>query len=881
MKRLRVMRAFPGRDALYALVIVLVALALYVVTLQPDFGGPEDAPKFQFVGYILGTAHPPGYPLYVLLSHFFVMLPIRTIAYRANLFSAVMAALACGIAYAIARQIGSTRWSAAGAALALATGASFWRNALFAEVYSLAAVMVALTIALLLGWSARGGAARLLTAVAAFGLGLGNHLTIIGLLPASILFVLWRDRRALTFRVMVVAAVILLLCVSQYGFIILRTRQQALYLESSARSLSELSAVVTAQRFAKQRFAFSPAVLLTVQMPAVLSVIGRELGILGVSFLGAGLVEIARRRNAAAAVVSGAALGMLAMVVNLSGDLKGFITPIVVLLWPLVALGVDAVRQWIDSPRVVRAGVGALAAAAMAVIPVANVAANHSEVDRSNQVEEGRFFRSLYAHLPDRAAIVAEDYFFDMALIYYMVTGEGGPNRGIGPIVFNDGVVREAARMGHRVFAFGRAASFFGAHGLSFERATIAGPSLGEWLSALPRGTVIAGAAAYSALPLELAAIDRRTSASMRTHPFTVFALATQRSPRTMRQADEGLSLPVDGGTLATSLPPFPGALIASADDRGARVQLAGRTIADVGRGLALAVFRPDGTLWRTLEFQSGDPLRVEPEAALYELKGDSPCVEVTTDRWTDVAPALSTGSWLATVPVIGSVTIESELPESCAAPNAAVDELLSAGAARQVSRTPNADGTVVLITELTRAVYGRPLFRLALHCPPSHARARVRSGGMESTMTMCAHRPPTLFPAGAERAVIKADFEAEPYFGAGWHDAERTPTGRVRRADDRATLLLPLTSGGSYRISLDLAATPPTHIDAALNGAVVGGCEVGVQETSCDLTVSSRIVRGGVNALTLTAVRLPSSAASSLIFQGARILRRSDQLRP
>jgi hypothetical protein len=348
-----------------------------------------------------------------------------------------------------------------------------------------------------------------------------------------------------------------------------------------------------------------------------------------------------------------------------------------------------------------------------------------------------------------------------------------------------------------------------------------------------------------------------------------------------MRQADEGLSLPVDGGTLATSLPPFPGALIASADDRGARVQLAGRTIADVGRGLALAVFRPDGTLWRTLEFQSGDALRVEPEAALYELKGDSPCVEITTDRWTDVAPALSTGSWLATVPVIGSVTIESELPESCAAPNAAVDELLSAGAARQVSRTPNADGTVVLITELTRAVYGRPLFRLALHCPPSHARARVRSGGMESTMTMCAHRPPTLFPAGAERAVIKADFEAEPYFGAGWHDAERTPTGRVRRADDRATLLLPLTSGGSYRISLDLAATPPTHIDAALNGAVVGGCEVGVQETSCDLTVSSRIVRGGVNALTLTAVRLPSAAASSLIFQGARILRRSDQLRP
>jgi len=435
-------------------------------------------------------------------------------------------------------------------------------------------------------------------------------------------------------------------------------------------------------------------------------------------------------------------------------------------------------------------------------------------------------------------------------------------------------VVHEAARTGHRVFAFGRAASFFGAQGLSFERATVAGPSIGEWLRALPRGTVIAGAAAYNAVPLEFSAIDRQNPASMRTHPFTVFALATRQAPRVMRQADDGVSLAVDGATFTPSLPALPGALIVSADDRGARVQLAGRTIADVDSGLALAVFNPDGTLWRTLEFRSGDPLRVEPEAALYELKGDSPCVEITTDRWTDVAPVLSTGSWLATVPAIGSVTIESELPEACAAPNAGVDEMLSAGAARQVSRTSHADGTLVLATELTRAVYGRPLFRMALHCPPARARARVRSGGMESAVTICAHRPPALFPAGAERAAIKADFEAEPYFGAGWHDSERTPTGRVRRGDNRATLLLPLTADHSYQISLDLAAATPTRVDAALNGAAVGGCELGGQGSSCEVTLSSGMVRDGVNALTLTAVQSPSPVPP-VIFQGARIIRR------
>jgi hypothetical protein len=168
----------------------------------------------------------------------------------------------------------------------------------------------------------------------------------------------------------------------------------------------------------------------------------------------------------------------------------------------------------------------------------------------------------------------------------------------------------------------------------------------------------------------------------------------------------------------------------------------------------------------------------------------------------------------------------------------------------------------------------------MALDCPASQARARVRSGGVESTVTLCGHRPPPLFPAGAEHAVLKPDFESEAYFGSGWHDAERTPTGRVRRADGVATWLLPLTTGYSYRIALDLTAVSPTRIDAALNGAVVTSCDLG-DRTSCDLTVSSKLVRDGTNALTLTAARLRPSDVPSFTFQGARIQRRLEQHPP
>src|SRR5258705_4264283 len=254
-------RALSGSDAIWASITGVAALALFVATLQPDFGGPEDTPKFQFVGYVLGTPHPPGYPLYVLLSNLFVRVPIGTIAYRANLFSAVMAALACALTYLIARQAGSGRWPAFFAALALATGASFWQRAVVAEVYGLAAMMAALTMTLLLAWGARGGARRLVAAVGAFGLGLGNHLTLVGILPACLLYIVLRDRRALTPRVTAVAAGVLLLAVSQYGFIIVRTHQGAPYLESNARSISDLIGVMTARRFAAKRFAFTPTVL--------------------------------------------------------------------------------------------------------------------------------------------------------------------------------------------------------------------------------------------------------------------------------------------------------------------------------------------------------------------------------------------------------------------------------------------------------------------------------------------------------------------------------------------------------------------------------------------------------------------------------------------
>lgn len=865
------------RSRLDAFVVFCASFTLYLLTLQPDFGGPEDTPKFQFLGYVLGTAHPPGYPLYVMLSHLFVGLPLGTIAYRANLFSALMAAVACALAYGLARMLGSGRWPAVCAALGLATGASFWRSATIAEVYALAAVMAASTVALVLAWDGCRRVDLLLAAIATFGLGLGNHLTIVGLAPALVIYVIARDRHVVTPKIVTAAAAILILCISQYAFIILRTVQHAPYLESRATSVSELVDVITAKRFADQRFSFGPRALLTTQIPIVLTTIGHEMGPIGVLLLALGVIGAARTRNARAALVGGAAVGTLAMVVNVSGDVKGFITPVAPLLWPLTALGVSSTRlqpsvkrtrdQWSARLKPSRYAIAVVVLAALA--PVSNVIANYHESDRSDQIDDGRFFRGFYAQLPDRAGVITEDYFSDMAMRYVDYTGEGGPSRGIVRVGFGAAQVRAAAAEGRRVFAFGVASAFLGAEGLSFERTPLAGPSIEEWIRSVPRGTVLVGAAASSAVPLALSGAVA-PGASRRPRAYSAFARLAG-SPRVLWRDDDGrVSLPIEAGAIA-SRAIFPGMPVASADDRGARVVLDDRTVAEVDRGLALAVFRSDGSPWRFIELRTGDPLQVPFERAVYELKADTPCVRLAGDAWMDVTAAFSTGSALATVHAPGMVAFEMSVDDSCPVESIA-RELLGGGTARSFSSADHNGGTGKLVAELQPNGLRPPLFRVALACVPQHARARLRAAGTESTLAICAHRPGTLIRDRHDRAAIDPTFEAEAYFGSGWGDVERTPTGRLRRGSNRTALLLPLADGDTYELSLDIGAGSNRRLRAELNGTDIGTCELAPARASCTVVLPAAVVRRGVNALTLSPVA--PGEPTALIFRRALVRR-------
>ncbi|WP_374686367.1 protein O-mannosyl-transferase family, partial [Promineifilum sp.] len=180
--------------------LFLAFLALYALNLAPDVLA-ADSGELQVVAAQLGVAHPPGFPLYVMLAHLFTRLPFDSPAYAVNLLSAVAAALTVALTYRVGLVLTGRRLPALLGAAALGTATTFWSQATTANVRSLTALFAALILLALLHFraaTARGDgrrAGRWLVAAALFmGFGLTHHVSLAFLILVGLLFVLVVDR---------------------------------------------------------------------------------------------------------------------------------------------------------------------------------------------------------------------------------------------------------------------------------------------------------------------------------------------------------------------------------------------------------------------------------------------------------------------------------------------------------------------------------------------------------------------------------------------------------------------------------------------------------------------------------------------------------------
>ena len=202
-------RAFAERhgDGVIAALAGILTLSVYLYTIFPGVFMVGDAAKFTFVGKVLGIPHAPGYPLYVTVSHLFSYLPFGTLAYRMNVMSALLGATAVATLYLAGRTLGLERAVALGAALACGLGHAFWAKALYAKTYTLNAALVVAGVLFLLRWGDSRRPRLLYVAIGIFALSIGNHLIVIALLPALIVYALVTDARtALSPRTLAITA---------------------------------------------------------------------------------------------------------------------------------------------------------------------------------------------------------------------------------------------------------------------------------------------------------------------------------------------------------------------------------------------------------------------------------------------------------------------------------------------------------------------------------------------------------------------------------------------------------------------------------------------------------------------------------------------------
>ena len=183
-----------------------LTLLFVVPTLAPGISSWDTA-EFQTVGPVLGTAHPTGYPAYVILGWLasIVLQSFGDPAFRMNLLQAVLAALAVAGTVALVQLLTGRRLIALAVGLVLACTQLFWRLSTHADPHMFHVALVAILFAVLVVWDQRRRSANpdtvkradrwLVAAAVIFGVAVANHSLALLLPPAIGLYVLACDPR--------------------------------------------------------------------------------------------------------------------------------------------------------------------------------------------------------------------------------------------------------------------------------------------------------------------------------------------------------------------------------------------------------------------------------------------------------------------------------------------------------------------------------------------------------------------------------------------------------------------------------------------------------------------------------------------------------------
>lgn len=463
-----------------ATAVAALALVVYLRTLYPGLVMFGDSPKFQFVGRIWGTPHNPGYPLYIIVSHLFGLLPIGTLAYRINLMSAVFGAAAAAAMVLLVARLTRSVWAGVAAGLGLAFGRVFWSQAIVAEVYTLAATLLLATTCFAVRWTETRAQRDLLIAVGIAALAVGNHLTIVMFAPGLVVLVLMTDwRAALRPRAVLIGAGLVLAGLAQYLLIVFLTRRGAPYLESSARTVRELLPIVAGAEFQSRLGHFGWKELLTSRTAQLFAIVIEEAGRWGVAFAALGFASMLKRRRAVALGLLAGGACVWGFVLDYDvADPQVFLIPVFVVTWIFAgAAAAELIRlaSRAGRPAATLVGVGVAVSTASVLY-----AANHRANDHHGRTFETQMMHAVFLTLPT-GATVASGSFQEQLLLQYKLFGErAGEDRAIRESGADAARLKTAFTNGSPVYAMSQARDQLVRSGFVFEPVPLRIPGPGD-----------------------------------------------------------------------------------------------------------------------------------------------------------------------------------------------------------------------------------------------------------------------------------------------------------------------------------------------------------------------------------------------------------------
>jgi len=414
--------------------IAAVLGGVYGLTLLPGVGYSPDTAEMQFSGRLLCVTHPTGYPAYLLLTHAFSRLvPVGTLALRANLFSALCSILACLVLRRLILRLGAREAVATATGVAFGLTPTFWRLSVVAEVYALHALLLALVVDGLLRWRHTGQRVALVAASGLYVVSFGNHLTTVTFLPAFAFLVVATRRDVLFDRKTVVPVVALItLGLVPYAYPLWRSLDPSTpYVAVPVESLTDLWHYATGASFRDAMFAFTPAQFVAERVP----LFGGHWWANCAVLLPLAVLGVGAFKDRVAGVFLGLAFaGHLAFALNYDiPDIDVYFIPAYLVTAVVAGVGLER----LVSLRVARR----LPAAACLAIPLGLGALHWSDVEAAKGPDKARPMRELVEEAGDEALIIAgyNDYMYLLSLT--LAEGLGGPSVFVGSDITPEAIV--------------------------------------------------------------------------------------------------------------------------------------------------------------------------------------------------------------------------------------------------------------------------------------------------------------------------------------------------------------------------------------------------------------------------------------------------------